>query len=86
MLNSDFLHTQSEEFAKRLRSEIPSGLDEQIQRAYQLALARTPTVQENARARGLIDQLQSKHGLSPEKSLAFFCLFIYNLNEFSYVD
>jgi len=86
MLNSDFLHTQSEEFAKRLRSEIPSGLDEQIQRAYQLALARRPTVQEIARARGLIDQLQSKHGLSPEKSLSFFCLFIYNLNEFSYVD
>jgi len=86
MLNSDFLHTQSEEFAKRLRSEIPSGLDEQIQRAYQLALARRPTVQEIARARGLIDQMQSKHGLSPEKSLSFFCLFIYNLNEFSYVD
>jgi hypothetical protein len=86
MLNSDFLHTQSDEFAKRLRAQAPEDLDEQIRLAHRLALARNPSDDEVARSKKLIEQLQTKHQLSQDKALAFFCLYIYNLNEFSYVD
>ena len=86
MLNSDFLHSQSERFAQRLKAQAPDNLDGQIQTAYRLALARSPSVDESAQARKLIEQLQTKHNLSADKALAFFCLYVYNLNEFSYVD
>jgi len=86
MLNSDFLHSQSEEFAKRLKAQAPDNQDHQIQIAYRLALAREPSADEIARAKKLIEDLQSKHNLSADKALAFFCLFVYNLNEFSYID
>ncbi|MCY3004556.1 MAG: DUF1553 domain-containing protein [Planctomycetota bacterium] len=86
MLNSDFLHSQSEEFAKRLQAQAPEDLDGQIRLAHQLAIARSPSADEVARSKKLIEQLQTKHQLSPDKALAFFCLYVYNLNEFSYID
>ena len=86
MLNSDFLHSQSDEFAKRIRAQAPEDLDEQIRLAHRLALARNPSDDEVARSKKLIEQLKTKHQISEDKALAFFCLYIYNLNEFSYVD
>jgi hypothetical protein len=86
MLNSDFLHAQSEELAKRLQAEHPDHLDQQIQLAYRLAFGRQATLDEVQRAKSLIEELQSKHQLTPDKALSFFCLFVYNLNEFSYID
>ena len=86
MLNSDFLHAQSEEFAGRLKAQAPGNLEAQIKIAYSLALSREPSADEIARSKKLIEDLQSKHNLTSDKALAFFCLFVYNLNEFSYVD
>jgi hypothetical protein len=61
-------------------------LDAQIQFAYRLALSRKASDDEIARGKKLIEDLQAKHKLTADKALAFFCLFVYNLNEFSYVD
>ena len=86
MLNSDFLHSQSEEFASRLKAQAPGNLEAQMQVAYRLALSHEPSADEIARGKKLIEDLQAKHKLTADKALAFFCLFVYNLNEFSYVD
>ena len=86
MLNGDFLHQQSEVFAKRLKSEVGGSLDSQIDRAFQLAFSRKPTVEELTKSKELIETLKSKHKLTEDQALGYFCLFVYNLNEFVYID
>jgi hypothetical protein len=46
LLNDSFLQDQAAAFARRLRLEAGSGLPAQIQRAYKLALQRSPTQRE----------------------------------------
>jgi hypothetical protein len=86
MLNSEFLHRQSAAFAARLRLEAGPNLPDQIHLAHRLALCRPPDEASIARGMRLIDALQSKHGLSAEKALEYYCLMVLNLNEFVYLD
>lgn len=86
MLNGDFLHQQSELFAKRLKAEVGGVLDTQIERAFELALSRKPTPEEISKSKELIETLKTEHKLSEDQTLAYFCLFVYNLNEFVYLD
>jgi hypothetical protein len=86
MLNGDFLNTQSVEFAKRLRQEAGSDLKAQIALAYQLALSRQATEAELDRGLQLIEKLKSKHSLNEEQAMNHFCLFVFNVNEFIYLD
>ena len=75
LMNSDFMHEQSEAFAARLAREL-HGRPEQVRRAYKLALARAPKPVETAMAR----QFFARGG-----SLADFCLALVNRNEFVYI-
>ncbi len=86
MLNGDFLDQESKAFADRLRAEAGPDLNRQIELAYEIALARKPSAVEVERGLKLIADLQAKHALSPEQALNYFCLFVYNLNEFIYLD
>ena len=86
MLNGDFLDEESRAFADRLRKQVGPDLNRQIELGYELALARKPTADETQRSLQLIADLQAKHQLSPDQSLNYFCLFIYNLNESIYLD
>ena len=86
MLNGRFLNVQAMEFAKRLRREAPDDVSKQVVLAFRLTLNREPETKMVERGLKLIETLQSKHGLSAEKSLDQFCLMTLNLNEFVYLD
>jgi hypothetical protein len=74
-LNDAFVIRECEHFAARLQRERTS-LEEQILRAYELALNREP--RENERAK-LVEHAR-KHGLASA------CRVIFNSNEFMFID
>ena len=86
MLNSEFMGEQSMIFATNLARDAPQGLSQQVALALRRATQREPTESEIQRGIRLIDSMQSKHRLSPEVARQYFCLTVFNLNEFLYVD
>lgn len=76
LYNNDFMLKQSRYFAERLAKEHDSNIDNQIQRAFQLAFARPPDTNERELSRRAIAQ----HGLWQ------FCRAMLNANEFIYID
>jgi hypothetical protein len=74
-LNDTFVIRQCERFAARLERECKT-LDEQITRAYELALGRAPTEVELKK----LTRHVHKHGLSSS------CRVIFNSNEFMFID
>jgi hypothetical protein len=86
MLNGDFLNQQAEELARRLQSEAGTVLRNQVVRGFQLTLSRQPTEAEVERGLKLIETLETQHGLSRDVALANFGLFLFNVNEFVYLD
>ncbi|MEY4567624.1 MAG: hypothetical protein RLY14_2594, partial [Planctomycetota bacterium] len=86
MLNGDYLNEQSAELAKRVRREGGNDLRSQVKAAIGYALTRMAEEKEIERGMQLIQKLKEKHGLNDDQALDNFCLFIYNLNEFIYLD
>jgi hypothetical protein len=77
LMNSRFMDEQAAVFAERLTQECGNDSAKQIERAFQLALGRTPTAKEMEIASGY---------LLRQKSLPALCKMILNLNEFVYID
>jgi hypothetical protein len=86
MMNGKFLNDQAADFARRLREERPDDLAAQVRRAYQLAVGREPDETNLKQAIELIDSLQQEHDVPRERALQYFCLLVYNMNEFLYLD
>jgi len=78
LFNGEFVNRQAGYFAERLLREAGDHPDEQIDRAYRLALARPPTADEKNVMRRYLSE-------EPE-GLVQLCRVILNLNEFVYVD
>jgi len=76
LMNSEFMHQQSEEFAKRLRTECGAGRACQLRRAFKLTLAREPSAKEMKMA----NEFFAGDGSMPD-----FCLALLNRNEFIYI-
>jgi hypothetical protein len=76
LMNSDFMHKQSEAFAKRLAAECGADRGCQLRRAYKLTLARSPKANELKMANDFL----AKDGV-----MADFCLALLNRNEFIYI-
>ena len=76
LMNSDFMHEQSEAFAARLETACRADRNCAVKLAYQLALARAPQKKELEVARAFFRK---------DASLADFCLALLNRNEFVYV-
>jgi hypothetical protein len=72
LFNSRFTLAQSEAFADRVRKEVGDDAANQIRRAYQLALTRGPTAEEQNDAMPIVKQ----HGV------AVLCRALFNSNEF----
>jgi hypothetical protein len=72
LFNSRFVIDQSEQFAQRLQTEAPEGLEDQVKLAFWVALGRLPTTQEQQEAL----QLGESH------SLAQVARVLLNCNEF----
>ncbi len=75
LLNDPLIVRQAGLFAERLRKEVGDEPRRQVERAYQLALGRTPTPAE----------LQLSLRFLAKRPLADFCHAVLNLNEFIYV-
>jgi len=75
LLNNRFMLSQSRHFAQRLAGITPQ-LEEQIDWAFRLALARPPSPEE----RELLASYARKHGLANA------CRVIFNCNEFAFID
>jgi hypothetical protein len=86
MLNSDYLQEQAAAFAARVEGEVPHDRMAQILTAFQLALCRLPTESEQARAEQFVADLQQDFGASRSSALTQFCLLLYNMNEFLYLE
>ena len=86
LLNSKFISDQAAAFAERLKKEAGDDLDAQIKLAYRLTTCREATAKDMERARNLVASYEAKHGQKRDQALAKFCLFMFNLNEFIYLD
>lgn len=76
MMNSGFVLEQADAFAERIRELAGDDPGKQVEVAWRLALGRAPVVAELPTASGYLER----------NSLADFCLMLFNMNEFVYVD
>jgi mono/diheme cytochrome c family protein len=76
LLNNEFMRSQADLFANRLRNEYPEDDTAQISRAFELCFFRKPTTTESQAAAKLI----------ASSGLDSLCLMLFNANEFFYVD
>ena len=79
LMNNRFINMQAELFAARVRNEAGTNPNDQVGRAFELALARPPTDYEGARAGAFVRG-------NPEEGLADLCRTLFNLNEFAYLQ
>ena len=86
LLNSKFISDQAAALAERLKKEAGDDLDAQIKLAYRLTTSREVTERDLERGRKLVASYQAKHGQTRDQALARFCLFMFNLSEFIYLD
>ena len=83
-LNNRRVYRQAELFAARLTREAGEDPAAQVNRAWQIAVGRRPTDDEQAESRVLLDTLALES--SRPAALTTFCLAMFNLNEFLYVE
>lgn len=83
-LNNRRVYRQAELFAARLTREAGEDPAAQVDRAWQIAVGRRPSETERAESRALLDVLAVES--SRPTALANFCLALFNLNEFLYVE
>jgi Protein of unknown function (DUF1553)/Protein of unknown function (DUF1549) len=98
-LNGAFIQEQARHFATRLVTEAGQTPKDQVERAFALAVGRSPRPEESRAAVDFLEtqerQIQAdtvnrngKAGLEPrearQKALEAFCLIILNINEFVY--
>ena len=76
LLNSPLAVEAANAFADRVRREAGESAGRQVERAFQLALQRSPAPEERSACLGLL----------AKRSLPELCRALLNLNEFSYVD
>jgi hypothetical protein len=76
LFNGAFVNRQAKHFADRLRREVGTDVDRQIDHAYRLALCRPPTATERSAMRVFLEK----------QTLEQMCRVLFNLNEFMYTD
>jgi hypothetical protein len=86
LLNSTFLHEEAQTFADYILQSAPGDLRQQITLALRRAMQREPNDLEVERGLRLMQSLQTTHRLSEAAARKYFCLTVYNLNEFLYLD
>ncbi len=85
-LNSAVMQEEAIVFAKRLQDEAGPELDNQVRLGLRLVLSREPGDAAVAENVAFVEKVKAEHDLSREQALKVFCLVLYNLNEFVYLD
>ncbi|MEQ8765563.1 MAG: DUF1553 domain-containing protein [Planctomycetota bacterium] len=86
LLNGEFIHERAGVFAERLKREAGDDPKEQIRLAWHLATGRAPSDQELEENLAFRRELREEFELDEERVLELFCLMIFNLNEFVFLD
>lgn len=86
MVNGEFAQVQSRAFAQRLRRECGTDDAACVGRSIALALSRPASTAEVEDGVAFINQMRQQEGLQSDEALATWCLLVYNLNEFAFVD
>jgi hypothetical protein len=82
-MNSRFASERARDFAARLSKKDEDDPGAWVEDAWQLAFSRPPAADEKQRA---LELFADKSGEARSHALVEFCLMIFNLNEFIYVD
>jgi mono/diheme cytochrome c family protein len=85
LLNSEFMNRQAAVFAEFLKKEAGDDSTKQVELGLAQITQRRPDKSEIERGLGLIESLK-KDGVPDDMALKYFCLTLYNLNEFLYLD
>jgi len=80
------VHEQALTFARRIHQETKGDDRAAIERVWRLCFARTPTELEYTEQLEFLAEQRELHGRTGEAALQRLCLFVYNTNEFVYVD
>jgi hypothetical protein len=86
MLNGEFLNSEAQKLADRVRKEAGDDLADQVALAFRLVTSREATTDEVKRATELFDDLTKQDGVKPDMAMRYVCLVMLNLNEFVYLD
>ncbi len=84
-LNGEFVQQAAADMADRLLRETDSAAAA-IDRGIRLAFGRTAGPGERRRHEAFLERLADEHGLSPRDAMAAWCLFLFNANEFLWLD
>jgi hypothetical protein len=79
-MNNNFVFARARELAARLRKEAGEDHAAWVNDGWQIALGRPPSSAEREHALAMLSKLDSQAALDE------FCLMLFNLNEFIYVD
>jgi hypothetical protein len=80
LMNGDLTNTEAGHFATRITREVETKPDQQIERAFWLALSRSPSEKEKSDSRRLLAKFP------PPSGLAHLGVVLFNLNEFLYLE
>ena len=91
LMNNEFVLEQAKFFAERVTTEAGAKVNQQVTRAFQIALNRKPSQQEQEWSLNFLKSqtdgyTQRKHERPDAAALRDFCHALMNLNEFLYVD
>jgi hypothetical protein len=79
------MNRQAAVFAEFLKKEAGADSARQVELGLARVTQRTPTPTEVDRGVGLIESLK-KDGVPDDVALKYYCLALFNLNEFLYLD
>ena len=85
LLNSEFMNRQAAVFAGFLKKEAGADSAKQVELGLTKITQRRPTKSEIDRGVSLIDSLK-KDNVPDDIALKYYCLALFNLNEFLYLD
>ena len=85
LLNSEFMNRQAAIFAEFLKKEAGPDSAKQVALGLRRATQRQPTKPEIDRGVGLINSLKAD-GVPEDIATKYYCLTLFNLNEFLYLD
>lgn len=86
MLHGEFLQEQAARLAERAAAEAGPKPREQIAHAIRLALGRAASAAEIDAGVKLCNKLIQRHSQSQDAAMKYWCLAVFNMNEFVYLD
>jgi hypothetical protein len=86
LLNGEFCREEAKHMAERVRREAGENARAQIERAFRLALARSPTAADTSAAETFLAEQSKVRGANASAALHDLCHVVLNANEFIYLD